>query len=68
MLVQQLAELQSQCQAFALEAEELRGRLSSMEAARAGAEAGLASTQQELAQLRDALRCGRAECKATDGV
>jgi hypothetical protein len=56
MLMQQLTELQSQCQAFASEAESLRAQLAKLEGARDGAEAGLAAAQEEVEHLRQALR------------
>ncbi len=56
VLVQQLADLQSQCQSFASEAEALRVQVATLEGARDGAEAALASAQQELAHLKEALQ------------
>lgn len=55
-LVQQLAELQGCCKAFAAEAEGLRAQVARLEGARKGAEGGLAAAQRELEQLRSALR------------
>ncbi|GAB4818323.1 hypothetical protein N2152v2_005369 [Parachlorella kessleri] len=56
VLLQQLAELQKQCQAFVVEAEALRGQVAKLEGARDAAEGGLAAAQQELEQLKHMLR------------
>ena len=57
VLIQQLAELQKQCQAFVIEAEALRGQVAKLEGARDAAEGGLAAAQLELEQLKHVLRC-----------